>query len=397
MQTNHSVRLPVLLWGDLVKGDAPILRRALAGERAHECMYAWVYLTEFLAIERLRAKLPELEELDQANIFRGLQGAVWARADRSRIDPYYQLSQLSFDFVAIMTMLAEAAGSIKPQMVELGSTFFASKLRFEIVNTAARALFDDWKQMEPHWVGIDNSMFMHDTTRLLHNDKAVELVTDCNDVPQTDQFNGLISRFVASYVFPDAGKFVEFATGRFDAVMIEDAYSTTRDDVSVYNHGQPETFYALPAVFSAFARKGYTIYVLYSYPDYPGGSAPCHVVKYLAVRNALAKSDFVSRLARLGFELPGATEHPERALDEMNARVSVQRWANVKQAKLESPVWGPTPEDYTAPEPRPFDNLKKPIEGLISRLSPRGDWTDYALGGPQAEREIARALAEEMK
>ena len=33
-------RLPILLWGDIVEGETPVLRRALAGDPAHECMYA---------------------------------------------------------------------------------------------------------------------------------------------------------------------------------------------------------------------------------------------------------------------------------------------------------------------------------------------------------------------
>ena len=52
-----SQRLPVLLWGDIVKDGAPVLRRALAGTDAHDCMYAWVYLTDFLANRRLAKAL----------------------------------------------------------------------------------------------------------------------------------------------------------------------------------------------------------------------------------------------------------------------------------------------------------------------------------------------------
>ena len=392
-----SDRLPVLLWGDIVKGKPPVLRRALAGERAHECMYAWVYLTEYLTIERLRTLLPTLSPDERRGFFPSLNGSIWNKADRKRLDPYYQVSQSSFDSVVYMTMLAKMAGALEPQVAELGSTFFASKLRFDIVDQIAREVFADQAPMTPQWVGIDNSPFMHDTTRLLHGDDAVTLVTDTKDVPPASQFSGLISRFVASYVFPTGKDFVDFAN-RFRAVIIEDAYSTTGSDVSVYNHGQPETFYSLTDVFQGYAGNGFEIHVLSSYPDHPGGSAPCHIVKYLAIKKPLTAAELNGLLEKLGFPTLGPAVDPATALAAMNAKVTEAHWAKVKRAKFESPVWGPTPEGEEAPAPAPAE----PRDTFFNRLfpsptPPKGDWEDYQLGGPQAEREIARAVAEEIK
>ncbi|MEM9683849.1 MAG: hypothetical protein AAF942_11340, partial [Pseudomonadota bacterium] len=46
-------RLPFMVWGDLRSGGGPVLRRKLVGWRAHECMYAWVYLTDYLAVRKI--------------------------------------------------------------------------------------------------------------------------------------------------------------------------------------------------------------------------------------------------------------------------------------------------------------------------------------------------------
>lgn len=46
-------RLPILLWGDIRKNSSPVLRRVVAGPNAHECMYSWVYLTDYLSVINL--------------------------------------------------------------------------------------------------------------------------------------------------------------------------------------------------------------------------------------------------------------------------------------------------------------------------------------------------------
>ena len=390
--TSVSNRLPILLWGDLVRGRKPILRRALAGARAHECMYAWVYLTEFLAIDRLRAALVDLPVSSRRRLFPGLEGNLWSILARATIDPYYQLSRASFDSVAYMTTLAQAIRADAPQFVELGSTFFASKLRFEIIDQVGRELFSDWKAMTPEWVGIDISTFMHDTTRLLHRDSEIKLVRNCSDVPNTGQFSTLISRFVASYVFPTGVEFAKYAANRFQAIMIEDAYSTIKTDVSVSNHGQRQTFFSMLDVFRAFADRRYNIFVLDSYPDYPAGSAPCHVVKYLALSDELSKSSYKTYLAELGFESPQVAARPDTLLDELNSEISAERWAVVKRAKSESPIWGRTPE---LPERSIGETVKSGLSYFSNVIGGRGEWGDYQMGGPQAINEIARAIAEE--
>lgn len=45
------------MWGDLVKGQKAVTRRTLVGFRAHECMYAWVYLTDYMAVKALHRSL----------------------------------------------------------------------------------------------------------------------------------------------------------------------------------------------------------------------------------------------------------------------------------------------------------------------------------------------------
>jgi hypothetical protein len=368
----HAPRLPILLWGDLVKGASPVLRRALAGSRAHECMYAWVYLTDLLAHRRL-LELPSLEKLAD------LDGALWARADRSAVDPHFQLSRDGFEAVAYMAALAAGAGEARPVFVELGSTFFASKTKLDILNRLSGAA-----PLQPEWIGIDNSRFMHDATGALHAGESLRLVEDYRSVAKPERFAAFLSRFVASYAFPDGVAFADYLAERFQAAVVEDAYATTPRDEHVFNHGQAETFFSIPATLGALERGGFEIHVLDSYPDYPAGAAPCHVVRYLAARKGTMNERCRAYLLALGFTLPGPAAAGS-LLAELNARVTPQRWRKVERAKRESPVWGRTPEAAERPSWR---------SRLRARLA-RGLWRRYRLGGPAAVQEIDRALDEE--
>lgn len=385
-------RFPILLWGDLVEGGQPVLRRALAGFRAHECMYAWVYLTDYLAHGRLLDLFLKMGQEDRRNLLKELDGDLWTRVDRSLVDPHYQLSKSAYEPVAFMACLAAQFGEMSPTIVELGSTFFASKSKFEIVDHIARECFVDWPQLQPNWVGIDNSRFMHDTTRALHGDGVVEMVDDYRAIAKSDRFAIFLSRFVTSYVFSSALEFADYLAERFQIALVEDAYSTTDQDVSVFNHGQAEVFFSVSTAMGRLERADFEIYVLDSYPEFPAGSAPCHVIRYLAVKRGLVTERTKERLVALGLDYVGKPVSAMTLLEQLNTAVTSRQWRAVKQAKRESPVWGRTPE---VSDSGPWNSLTRAGKELIRRYFKRPGWRQYRLGGPMAVREIDRALSAE--
>lgn len=373
---NHK-RMPVLLWGDLREGASPVLRRALAGYRAHECMYAWVYLTEHLAHRRLLALLPELDQAARRALFTSLDGQFWKDHDRKVVDPHFQISRDAFEQVAYLACLA--AGQTEPAFIELGSTFFTARTKFETVNAVARELFADWPRFEPRWVGIDNSPFMHDTAQLLHG-QAMRLVDDYRKADREGAI--FISRFVSSYVFQSGREFADYLSP-FRAALIEDAYSTTSADVPVENHGQPEVFFSVPEAMGQLERAGFEIYLLDHYPDFPAGAAPCHVIRYLAAKPGVYGLGVAGRLSALGFNAAQRVAGLS-LLDRLNSSVSASQWDEVERAKQASPVWGRA-------QPRASARTR-----LARWLRSFGKWGDYRLRSPLAAQEIQRALGEEM-
>jgi hypothetical protein len=378
----------MLLWGDLVEGGRPVLRRALAGFRAHECMYAWVYLTEYLAHKRLLEALDGMQPGERRELLGGLDGPLWQRLDRSRLDPHFQLSRPAFEAVAYMACLAASRNEAHPVFVELGSTFFTARTKFQIIDRLASERFPDWPRMRPQWIGIDNSPFMHDTTRALHPDPDIRLFDDYNAVSRPAGFAVFLSRFVASYAFRGATELADYLADRFQAAVVEDAYSTTPRDEPVFNHGQPEVFFSIPALFGRLQDAGFDLHVLAAYPDYPAGSAPCHVIRYVLARKGAMSERLGVWLAGLGLAAPGRAASPASLLGELNARVTTEQWRRVRKAKEESPVWGPTPPAAT--EPR----LARARRFVRSLLADRR-WRRYRLAGPMATREIERAVSEE--
>lgn len=385
-------RFPFLMWGDLVEGRRPVLRRALAGFRAHECMYAWVYLTEYLAHRRVLDLFPSLPAPSRRELLQRMDSDLWGDLDRSVVDPHFQLSSSMFESVASMACLAAQSGETAPAFVELGSTFFTSKTRFEIIDRIARERFPGWPRLQPHWLGIDNSRFMHDATRALHGESGISLVDDYNAVAKPDRFAVFLSRFVASYAFPRGGEFAAYLAERFNAALVEDAYSTTRDERHVFNHGQSQTFFSIPEVFARLEKSGFEIYLLDSYPDHPAGAAPCHIIRYLAARKGLVTEEFKQRIADLGFTPPREPIAAATLLHKLNESVTPARWRAVKKAKEVSPVWGRTPDVGGSAA---WNSLVRNAKDLVKRYFVYPAWRRYRLGGPLAMREIHRAVSEE--
>jgi hypothetical protein len=385
-------RFPFLMWGDLVEARRPVLRRALAGYRAHECMYAWVYLTEYLAHRRLLDRLPALPAETRRDLLKQMDHGLWSALDRSAIDPHFQLSASMFESVAAMACIAAQSGDTEPDFVELGSTFFTSKTRFEIVDAVARERFTDWPGLRPRWLGIDNSRFMHDTTRALHGGEAVSLYEDYRLAPKPQRYGVFLSRFVASYAFQTSMEFGAYLADRFRAALVEDAYSTTIDDVPVFNHGQAETFFSIPALFGLLEQAGFTCYVLDSYPDFPAGAAPCHVIRYLALRGGPVGTTLRTYLEGLGFPPPREPAAAATLLQTLNDAVTPRTWRTVKKAKEESPVWGRT---HVPVNRGGLLGAAQAAKSSLLRSVANRAWRRYRFSGPLAVREIDRALRDE--
>lgn len=392
IMTKPTKRFPFLMWGDLVEGRRPVLRRALAGFRAHECMYAWVYLTEYLAHRRLLESFAGLPSETRRNLLQAMDSTLWTKLERATVDPHFQLSGPMFESVATMTCLAAESGEPRPIFVELGSTFLTSKTRFEIIDRVARELDPEWPSLQPQWLGIDNSRFMHDTTRALHGESGIELVSDYGEVARPGRFAVFLSRFVASYAFRGGREFADYLGERFPAALVEDAHSTTLEELPVFNHGQRETFFSVPEVFARLEQHGMQVYLLDAYPDHPAGAARCHVLRYLALRKGLATKRFRQRLTALGFGDPGDPVTASALLQKLNDAVAPAQWRAVKRAKEESPVWGRTPFAGSSPAWNAFVRRAK---DQVKRLVLYPAWRRYRFGGPLAEREILRALHDE--
>lgn len=390
--TKPIKRFPFLMWGDLVEGRRPVLRRALAGFRAHECMYAWVYLTEYLAHRRLLEQFARLPAESRSTLLQRMDGDLWAQLDRAQVDPHFQLSKAMFESVAAMTCLASTSGETQPAFVELGSTFFTSRTRFTLIDQIARERFSDWPRLEPRWVGIDNSRFMHDTTRALHGESGITLVDDYRSAPKPESFAVFLSRFVASYAFPHGKEFADYLAERFPVALVEDAYSTTGEELHVFNHGQSETFFSIPEVFGMLNRHGMEIFVLNSYPDHPAGATPCHIIRYLVSRKGLVTEKVRERMAGLGFIVPGEPADSNKLLQELNDSVSPASWRAVRNAKKVSPVWGPTPDIGGAAK---WNSLVRSTKDLVKHYFVHPRWRRYRFSGPLAVREIHRAVSEE--
>ena len=101
------MRVPFLIWGDLQKGKKAITRRSLVGKRAHECMYAGVYLTEYAAIKRLNNESQLLDSIavEPTSALSNFDSKAWEILDRSFIDPHFQLNKLSFDVSILLNAL----------------------------------------------------------------------------------------------------------------------------------------------------------------------------------------------------------------------------------------------------------------------------------------------------
>jgi len=305
-----------------------------------------------------------------------LDGAVWTRTDRTQVDPNFQVNSDGYLLIAALACIT-ADWEATPRLVELGSTFGAAITKWSVVS---RIIHD--RNAPVRYVGIDNASLMARMTALLHG-PDVPVLADALDLPSARD-SVLLSRFVASYVFRDSNALLNWITSHFDALAIEDPFSTSGLDWNGQNHGQRESFFSLPLLVDGLLAAGYAVGVIDSYGDWPAGTAPCHVVKLIALRDTATWESISSRFYRAAGRRLSRVWSGRELLDDLNASVTPEMWDQIRSAKEDSPVWGPTSEDYAALSSRDERRAEQSL----------GVWQNYRLAGPDAVAAIAQALTE---
>jgi len=342
------MRTPILLWGDLVKKNKAVTRRSLVGEAAHECMYAWVYLTEFLAVRRLSSNLEKIKmKSEVCSILSDFNQKTWEMLDRKQIDPHFQLNKATFETPSLLNAIFYSRKNplVLPSVVELGQTFFTAIDKFNLIETLSKDRFAlNYNTSSINWIGIDNSEFCNTTSTTLH-DAIQQNITIYPDWKEFVPHNESIfhSRFVCSYAFQSTASLADFLSDHFDCAVIEDAFSINPSEISVYNHGQRETFFNLTLLNKRMADANFETYVLDYYGDWPSGSAPCLVVKILFLKkNLLDLEKFKEFLTYHGFNFELKDQSKEDILTSLLSKISSSQWKKIYRNKKTNPIWGKT-------------------------------------------------------
>lgn len=320
------------MWGDIIHNDKPVTRRTLVGYRAHECMYSWVYLTDFLSVRRLKEQI-ELKEISFKSIIKDFDTGFWKNNSREKIDPHFQVKKDNFYIAYLISLLNELSEN-ELSITEFGSTFFT--------------LIDKLDLISPNnnikWEGIDNSDFVNETARYLHPTKNLKITKDWENYKSTS--NALLtSRFVCSYAIDNSNDFADFISKHFTVGVIEDAFSSNNKDQTTYNHGQKQTFYSLDNLFKKLNDFGFEVFILDSYPDCPAGSTRCHNTKFFFYKPDSIKVDLnylFNKLEDVQFANIGYKYSGDSPSHFLNKRITDEEWVDVERNKRINPVWSRT-------------------------------------------------------
>jgi hypothetical protein len=384
------MRIPILLWGDLVKGRQAITRRSLVGDSAHECMYAWVYLTDFLAVRRLFSYLNIFKETsDGSSIVSSMDNELWKLICRKKNDPRYQINKSSFETASYLNALIFSYKRGMSSVVELGQTFFTAIDKFDFVYQLSKDHFSlNYNLNQLRWIGIDNSEFCNATAKILHGSYQdnIEIYNSIDSLPQQDRaiFH---SRFVCSYVFSSTLSFVEFLSKNFECAVIEDAFSSINREIHTQNHGQNELFFNLQEFNRSLAERGFETYLIDFYGDHPAGTEKCLVVKLLVLKKeSIDKEKFQNFLRYHGFQNQMNNQSEHDLLSLLMSKITLSEWKAIYKNKKINPVWGRT--DF-----RKASLLEK-LSGYFKKWFEisRNGYRSYNLRGENAEQEICRFI-----
>lgn len=308
-------RIPILLWGDLVRGSKPVLRRVLIGSEAHDAMYLFVYLQEQIALNELK----DLLRTSTNEIFfpRDIM-------DQGVFDRTNSLNRENFFNAAkIYSNLSSSFNTI----YELGSTYGATQTKLEILSN--ELMKKGIKIPQIKFVGIENSILANKVSKLFSN---FQIFSSLEDINLDQAVNNIFySRFVSSYYFLDSQSFLN-EIKKFDQIFIEDAFSLTNSDVEVWNHGLRQTYFDSRKVVEGLKSSGYNVQLLDFYIDFPAKTAPCRVVKIFA-----SKDESYNNYAQaLNFDF--------KNLDIISLESKISSWAlrRIKRYKFFYPIWART-------------------------------------------------------
>lgn len=367
------------------------------GWRAHECMYAWVYLTDYLAIRKIEdVWRSEYQERSTDPLFPTLDAELWERHDRAIIDPHFQINRNSFETAAVGAAILSTVNESQITASELGSTFFTAIDKFRLASLELSRLEPAAPEINPEWYGIDNSPFVNDVARILHSSGVtLKILDDHRKARRVGGYGLFLSRFVSSYVFDNTLEFSNFLLANYDGGIVEDAFSAAGKEVEVFNHGQRETYFDLAALCRKLQSNGRRVFMLDHFPDFPAGTKPCFVCKLVFVDHK-TDIDVVSRRVRaLGYELDADTQEveAETVLERLKASTTAARWEQVSRYKMKEPVWGRTPAKP------PTDSLRSRIINGLYRLRrshqiKRQGWRLLNLSNPLTIVDVEQALSD---
>jgi hypothetical protein len=331
--------MPVLIWGDAFPdGGRPQVRRALAGADAHNCMYAWVYLTELIAVRALlAAPMPDGEPMAR---FRHLKSVA--------PDPHAQISdELPEVFLPVARLMNESS-----EFVELGPTLFGS---IEKLDLAFRLLSKTVDARKILFSGIEYSSFMHQAGRSLHPGANIQLVKESHEWSRSRDLAVHVSRFVGSYAFRSTEVFAA-ELARCDAFHVIDVFSLT-DEFQSWDLGLPITFFDVERL--AAALPGHDVYLGRATPEYHWTlRRKAMSLRLFGVRKGLARHDEPLLERGLGQRVDGS--------------LTADQWDAFAEQKKHFPIWGgPAPFDKSTLTPTMDLHFS---EGELSQAERRTNW-----------------------
>lgn len=356
-------------------------------------MYAWVYLTDFLATKRLFAYVDVLQNsTSDQSIISSFDEKFWSFVDRKKVDPRCQLSKGAFETVCYLNAFLFSQERESSTIVELGQTFFTAIDKFEFIHLLSKKCFSPGYQLDQiKWIGIDNSEFCNMTANILHEQKQQNLTIYSSVEELPKQENAIFhSRFVCSYVFKNTKDFAGFLSQNFEFSVIEDAFSTKEQDIHTQNHGQSETFFNLQELNELLGKDQFETYILDYYGDWPAASSQCLVVKLLIVKKGVFdKQKFQKFLNYHGFKNDMIDQSKNNLLENLMSSISRSEWRKIYANKKINPVWGRTSFEKVS-------MLRKLLKFACDRYRLfREGYRSYNLKGRNAEQEIYRYLNEQ--
>ncbi len=326
----------MLIWGDIQKYVRPIVRRTLIGNSAHECMYAWVYLTDLLLLKKYNEYL-----IDKNYQFKDLLDTLEHLSNDRRVDPNFQFSRESYIISMVISRYISFCDE-SVEIVELGSTFFNLKNKIDLI-----LLKTQKNRKQIIFIGIDNSDFMKDCTKVLHNDfiEKIKIIKNYNEYNKIEKNNIFTSRFVSSYAFKNTEEFIKFLRhGNFELLIFEEAFGIDGFDINTENHGQTITYFSLNKLISFANLDGYKLIILGIYPDNPALSGRCLVIRIMMIKEKL-NFNLDSLINEIRINFPSIKDEIiiNNLIDEVKNITKNINWKIIDKYKLIEPVWGKSP------------------------------------------------------